>query len=364
VLALQGVQLKHYFRMTVWQRRRCCIPPLAACELLQQWQQLLAAGLPLLDCVRLAMPRRPSVTLRWQLWLLQDQLQQGYQLASILAQHRLLPTYQIALLAAGERQANIGKAMGQIVQQQRQTIAMTKRLKRSLLMPGITLLAGVAVCVVILSLLVPNIVSLVQVGGTSMPTATRWLLALSDWLLQFGHHLLTAGGVVLLLGGLFFSTHYGQALGRRIPAWIPFWSPIYKLQNEYFVMQLLASSQMSGVPILAALEQCQQACRSVTVAQQLQITRQLLATGVGLSEAFAQAGCQESQVVMLRLAERTGDLASVCQHISQQLEAQLSDQIERLSQLLEPLITACVAVLVGGLVIAIYLPLMQMGSLL
>ncbi|MDP6189577.1 MAG: type II secretion system F family protein, partial [Gammaproteobacteria bacterium] len=231
-LAQQGVQLKRQFRITAWQRRRSAIKPLVACELLQQWQQLLAAGLPLLDCVRLAMPQQPSITLRWQLWLLQDRLQQGHQLSSVFAEQQLLPAYQIALLAAGERQADIGKVMGQLARQQHQTMAIAKQLKRSLLMPAITLAAGLLVCVLMLLFLVPNLASLVQSDQHSIPTATRWLLAISNGLRQSGPQLLLAGALMLSLSGLFISSQYGQVLARKIPAWLPVWRTIYQLQNE------------------------------------------------------------------------------------------------------------------------------------
>lgn len=364
LLAQQGVGLNQHFRITFWHRRPYSVPSKVACELLQQWRQLLIANIPILDCMSLALPSQSSITLRWQLWLLYQGLQQGNQFSQLLRQQRLLPTYQVAILAAGERQADLASAMGQIIRQQQQIISISQRIKRNLIMPGITLIAGIVVCMLVLFLLIPNIVQLVASSGSSLPLATQWLLGAVKWLQQNGLLIIFGLGTVMLGIGLLLCTSIGRRWVRRILTFIPIWGAICKLQNECLMLQLLAGSQGSGVPILLALEQCQNAARDRTLAKQIANIHQALTSGLLLSEACAQSGWRESQVIMLRVAENTGDLESAFNFMSQQLESQLFDLINYMTKLIEPLTTLLVATLVGGLVIAIYLPLMQMGSLL
>ena len=364
LLAQQGVDLQRHFRITFWHRRPYAVPSKVACELLQQWQQLLTADIPLLDCVRLALPSQPSTPLRWQLWLVYQGLQQGNQFTQLLAEQRLLPAYQVAILAAGEGQADLASAMGQIIHQQQQIMSITQRIKRHLIMPGITLLAGIVVCILVLFLLIPNIVQLVANSGSSLPTATQWLIGMANWLQHYGLQLVSGIGAAIIVIGVFLTTTNGRRWGQQIMTLIPLWGSIYKLQNECLMLQLLAGSLGSGVPILVALEHCQNAARDRTLAKQIANIHKLLTSGRLLSEACAQSGWREAQVVMLRLAEKTGDLESAFKFMSQQLESQLFDLINYITKLIEPLATLFVATLVGGLVIAIYLPLMQMGSLL
>ena len=364
LLAQQGVGLKQQFRITFWHRRPYSVPSRVACELLQQWRQLLIAELPLLDCVRLALPSQPCSTLRWQLWLLYQGLQQGNQFTQLLAQQRFLPAYQVAIIAAGEGHADIAGAMGQIIHQQQQIMSITQRIKRNLMMPGITLLAGIVVCILVLFLLIPNIVQLVANSGSSLPTATQWLLGTANWLQHYGLQLVFGIGTAIVVIGVLLTTANGRRWGQQIMTLMPLWGSIYKLQSECLMLQLLAGSLGSGVPILVALEQCQNAARDRTLAKQIANIINLLTSGMLLSEACAQSGWREAHVVMLRLAENTGDLESAFQLMSKQLESQLFDLINYISKLIEPMTTLFVATLVGGLVIAIYLPLMQMGSLL
>jgi len=129
-------------------------------------------------------------------------------------------------------------------------------------------------------------------------------------------------------------------------------------------MQLLASSVASGVPILAALKQAQRACLSRRLVKQLLALQTNLQSGLGLSQAFAQADFSDVQVAMLQVAEETGDLADIFQRLCDQLQQRLVDKITTFSMLLEPVITISLAILVGSLVVSIYLPLMQLGSLL
>jgi type II secretory pathway component PulF len=364
LLAQQGIDLQRHFRITFWHRRPYSLPSKVACELLQQWRQLLTADIPLLDCVRLALPSQASTPLRWQLWLVYQGLQQGNQFTQLLAQQRLLPAYQVAILAAGEGQADLAGAMGQIIHQQQQIMSITQLIKRHLIMPGITLLAGIVVCILVLFLLIPNIVQLVANSGSSLPTATQWLLGTANWLQHYGLQLVSGIGTAIIVIGVLLSTVNGRRWGQQIMTLVPLWGSLYKLQNECLILQLLAGSLGSGVPILVALEHCQNAARDRTLAKQIANIHKLLTSGRLLSEACEQSGWRESQVAMLRLAEKTGDLESAFKFMSQQLESQLFDLINYITKLIEPLTTLFVATLVGGLVIAIYLPLMQMGSLL
>ena len=363
-LAQQGVQLQSYYRLMPWHKRRRHIEAPAAAQLFLQWQRLLAAGLPFLECVILAVPRQVTVALRWQLWLIQKYLRQGHTLSQICTQQNLLPKYQIAMLAAGERQSNLGNALGLLAQQQMQNLELLKKLKRNLLMPAITLAAGVLVCVLILLFLVPNIASLVAHSEASIPAATQWLLAASSWLHVYGEYLLISLTLIVGLLVLVLKTHKGKVLRAACLAWLPGWQGIYQLQSQLLVIQLLATSLASGLPLLTALEMSLRASPNSKLAARVELICECLQSGMGLSQAFTKAGFAEEQVVMLRLAEQSGDVAGAFQHLSVQLQQRLVEKLDTFTALLEPLITSLLALLVGALVVAIYLPLMQMGSLL
>ncbi|HCH25221.1 MAG TPA: hypothetical protein DE179_13100 [Oceanospirillaceae bacterium] len=363
-LANQGIHLRACYRVWFWHRRTNVIDTKATLPLFLQWQRLLAAGLPLFDCVRLAKPKRPTGRLRWQLWLLQQGLQQGYTLSQICAQQGLLANYQVALLAAGEQQSNLALALQQLAQQQQQTAALLKKLRTSLMMPAITLGVGIVVCILILLFLVPNIASLVAHSQAPIPLATQYLLTASTSLHQYGRlWLMWLCGLVVVLFAI-SKTPRGQGLGSLLLAHIPGWRGVYLLQSQYLVMQLLASSLASGLPLLQGLELCRRACANRKLARQLQSIANYLQSGVSLSQAFTQGGFDDTQVVMLRLAEKSGDMAGVFDHLSEQLRQALGDKIDTITRLLEPMITSFLALVVGSLVVAIYLPLMQMGSLL
>ena len=86
--------------------------------------------------------------------------------------------------------------------------------------------------------------------------------------------------------------------------------------------------------------------------------------GVNLVEAFTKAGLPEQQLVMLNMGQQTGQFADVCIQIAKDLEQQMREQLEHLKSLIEPIITMFLASVVGGLVMAIYLPLLQLGTML
>ena len=364
MLGQQKLQLRGCYRLWPWHLKYTLPEVKQRLYLLAQWQRMLAAQLPLLDVVRLCVPADANGHVRWQLWQLQGQLQQGQTFAQALLEVKLLTPVEGALLAAAEEGGYVDAMLARLAAQERARQGVLKQLRRSLLMPTITLVVGLLVAVLLLLWLVPSMASLLATQGGELPALTSALIKLSSWLQQWGQLLLFC--LVLLLAVVWRALQSAKLAARlySAAAYLPIIGHFLFLQQQRQLYHLLSTGMQGGVTLLRCLDLFLPTCQLSRFRTRVVTIRSLLLAGQSLPEAFAQAGLPEQQVLMLNIAQRSGQLSDVCDQIAQDLDEQISERLQYLQSLVEPAITLVLTIMVGGLVLAIYLPLLQLGTML
>ena len=149
-LAFEGIKLNTAQHLWPWQRHwPKLIDHKHLQALLGQWSQLLCAGLPLLSCITLVRLEQAPVRLRYELIQLQNALLTGASFSQALSQSRIFPQTIVQLVAAGEASGELAELLTQIHQQRTRQTNLKRRFKRSLFMPLVTLLSGLAVSLLI-----------------------------------------------------------------------------------------------------------------------------------------------------------------------------------------------------------------------
>lgn len=364
LLAQQGLSLTACFVIRPW-HKRCKLPnPAMRLQLLQQWQRLLAARLPMLDVVRLSVPLKAETPVRWQLRCFGQLLQQGSQFSAAIGQLKLLPEVDVALLTAAEEGGFLAPMLQQLVQQQQAKQQLQRHIKRSLVMPGITLLVGLMVAVLLLLWLVPTMATMMAGQVGELPAITQMLLQLSYWLQQWGTAMsLGLLGIGLLLWRALKLPSFARYL-HNVLLYVPVFGVIISQQQQWRLYQLIGAGMQGGVTLLRCLQLFLPSCQGAQFHCRVSALAEDLLAGDNLVKAFTKAGLPEQQLVMLNMGQHTGQLGDVCMHIAKDLEQQMRERLEHLKNLLEPIITIFLATVVGGLVLAIYLPLLQLGTML
>ena len=364
MLAQQGLQMTACYRLWPWSRRWELPAANLRMQLLQQWQRLVAAQLPLMDVVRLSIPAKATTRLRWQLWCLQGLLRQGNTFTQALGAVKLLTQVDTALLAAAEEGGYLATMLAQLVGQEQARQRLRKQLQRSLLMPAITLLAGLVVAMLLLLWLVPNMAGMLAGQVQELPALTSNLLKLSLWLQNWWQYLaLAVCSLMLLLWRAMQSATMAQQLYGLL-SYLPLLGELIQLQQQWRLYQLLGTGMQGGVTLLRCLNLYLPCCQLIRFRQRIGMIEADLLAGDTLPEAFAKAGLPQQQIIMLSMAQRTGQLPEVCMHIAKDLDQQISDRMQIMQSLIEPAVTLLLAILVGSLVLAIYLPLLQLGTML
>ena len=364
VLAQQGLIMTSCYVLWPWQQRAKLPKAYMRLQLLQQWQRLVMAGLPILDVVRLSTPAKASAQLRWQLRRLQELLRQGNTFASALQQVKLLSEIDVALLAAAEEGGFLPTMLAQLAAQEATRQQLKRKLKRSLLMPAITLLIGIVVAAILLLWLVPIMATMMAGQVNELPVLTRSLLTVSHWLQNWGQVTVIFMLIVIaLLRRGFLSPKLGPML-ITVCSYIPTLGALLLRQQEWRLYLLLGAGLQGGVALLRCLDLFMPSCQLLTFQRRIEVIREDILAGMNLADAFTKAGLPEQQTIMLNTGQQTGQLSQSCLLIAKDLEQQMHERLQYLQSIIEPSITLLLASLVGGLVLAIYLPLLQLGTML
>lgn len=335
--------------------------------LTRQLATLLQAGLPLIDSLHLLAEEQRDPHWRYILRDITERLMQGESFASASAQHQPpLPPLFAPLLALGELTGQLEQCCWRLAQLQEQRAELQQKVSSALRYPlFICALAGL-ICLLMLLLVLPEFAAIYRSFDAPLPWLTQRLLTLSAVLATYGPLLLLCLGLSVLLYRRQLRRHPGwRSYQERYLLLLPLFGPLLRGNCLSQLFYTLAMTQRSGLPLLQGLEACAQATQSHAYRQALLRIYQLVAQGTPLHIAIGQSPlfpplCQQ----LIRVGEASGTLDTLLEQLAQWHQRQTLTLATELAQQLEPALMIVVGVIVGGLLIAMYLPIFQLGSVL
>lgn len=343
---------------------------LSARELSQfsrQLASLICSGVALLQAFEVIAQSSSNSALISLLGALKTDISAGSTLADALRRHpRYFNALYCNLIAAGEQSGSLESVLEQVASLQEQRQALHSRLKKAMTYPLIVLLTGLGVSSLLLLEVVPQFQTMFSGFGAELPAFTRRVIGLSDWLGQY---------VVWLLLGVAASA-WGLCQGyQRQPAFrlwclglalkLPVVGELLSNTALARFARTLSTSFAAGVPLVEALGPVAGACGNPLYEQAVLRLRKDLASGQSLSQAMASSGLfPRLMQQMCAIGETGGTLDDMLGRVASHYESAIERLLDNLASLLEPLIVLILGLLVGSLVIAMYLPIFQLGSVI
>ncbi|MGV0961158.1 MAG: type II secretion system F family protein [Limnohabitans sp.] len=362
-LRRQGLQAEQLQRL--WWHRTPRVRTRDVAQMTRQLAALLRAGVPLLQALRMLSRSLPSAALSAIMQTVQQDVEAGQALHTALARHPAqFSGLYLSMVQAGESAGILDTLMERLANTLEKNEALRSRVRSALMYPCAVMLIATAVLVMILVFVVPVFQDVFKSFGAELPWATQIVVTLSEGLSQFGPFALVA----VLLGAWL-----GPRLTRPESAcqrWLnhrllqlPLLGSLIQSAVVARWAQTLSALLAAGVPLAEALGPVAQACdHRVFERTTMQIQRQV-AQGSSLSEAMAQSTRFPPMVVQLcHTAEETGAMDTLLARAGGLMESELDDRVNGLSSLLEPLIIVVLGGLIGGILVAMYLPIFRLGQ--
>src|SRR6185503_5168117 len=331
----------------------------------RQLATMLAAGIPLVQSFEIVGNGNEKPSMQRLILDIKSDVEGGTSLHEALGKHPLyFDDLYVNLVEAGEQAGALETLLDKIATYKEKTEALKKKVKKALFYPAAVMVVAVVVTVILLIFVIPQFESLFKGFGADLPAFTQFVINMSRGLQEHGVF------VALVLGGIGYAFFYFKKRSKamrefldRMSLKIPIIGPIlYKGAIARF-SRTLSTMFAAGVPLVEALESVAGACGNIIFENAVLKMRDEVATGQRLQRAMENTGLFPNMVIqMIAVGEEAGALDSMSAKVATFYEAEVDNAVDSMSSLLEPLIMAILGVLVGGLVIAMYLPIFKLGA--
>jgi type IV pilus assembly protein PilC len=271
-----------------------------------------------------------------------------------------------SLVESGEQSGTLDTMLNRIAVYKEKTDSLKRKIKKAMYYPAAVVIIASIVTAILLIKVVPTFKDLFKGYGAELPGFTQFVLSISEFLQSYGLYFM--GGLIIFLVVLVHLhrsrpefQHFTQRLSLRLPV---FGNIIRKSIIARFA-RTLSTTSAAGVPLTDALDSVAKASANIVYTDAIKKIREGLATGQQMRPTMKRTGVFPAMVVqMVGIGEESGALEDMLGKVATIYEEEVDTAVDGLTTLLEPLIMVFLGVVVGGLVIAMYLPIFKMGSIL
>lgn len=340
----------------------------------QQLAVLISAGIPLLqalDTISKSFNHKISQKVIAQL---HDQVAVGQSLNQALSEAAVFDAFYCQLVAVGEISGNLEDVLQRLTNHLNRQHELRQKVRAALVYPMSVLLIAILVVVVILLWVVPVFQSIFASFGAELPMATRLVLQTSHFLMHWGLAVVLA--LVLLMAMTQVTFKRSLLMQMTWYKWqlrLPFWGGLFRLANLAIWTRCMSNLVASSVPLLDGLAITAGICPNRCFGLSTLSIRQAVSQGRSMSWSMKAASSIPAfppdlyppmLIQMVHMGEEAGALALLLDKAAISHETALEHQVQAMTQLIEPMMVVVLGGLVGGLVVALYLPVFQMGQML
>jgi type IV pilus assembly protein PilC len=331
----------------------------------RQLATMMAAGIPLVQSFEIVGNGHDKPAVQKLILDIKADVEGGSALHEALAKHPLhFDDLYVNLVEAGEQAGALESLLDKIATYKEKTEALKKKVKKALFYPGAVMVVAIVVTVILLIFVIPQFESLFKGFGADLPAFTQFVINMSRWLQDNG--VLFAAAIA----GVVYTFIYFKKRSKKMRETLdrmslkaPIIGPILEKAAIARFARTLATMFAAGVPLVEALDSVAGATGNIVFENAVLKMRDEVATGQRLQQAMANTGLFPNMVIqMVAVGEESGALDEMSGKVATFYEADVDNAVDSMSSLLEPLIMAILGVLVGGLVIAMYLPIFKLGS--
>lgn len=366
-LRRQGINLTSLKKKekSLFSKRAPKITPADIAIFARQLATMLKAGVPVVQALDIVGYGNENRSMRELVLSIKVNVENGDSLTQALQKN---PDYFddlfCNLIEAGERAGVLESLLEKIATYKEKSESMKKKIKKALMYPISVVIVALLVTTILLVFVVPVFEDLFKSFGADLPAFTKMVIALSKWMQMYWW----------IIGGVLIALFYTFKHFKKNS--LPFNYFLDKILLRFYVIGIiitksaiarfartLATMSAAGVPLVESLESAAGTCGNLLYQDAVLKMRDEVAMGQRLQYAISESGLFPHMVQqMVTIGEESGALDSMLSKVADFYEEEVDNLVDNLSSLMEPLIMVILGILVGGLIVAMYLPIFQLGS--
>jgi len=331
----------------------------------RQLATMLQAGIPMVQAFEIVGNGHEKPAMQKLLLTIKGDIEAGTTLHESLAKHPLyFDDLFVNLVEAGEHAGALETLLDKIATYKEKTEALKKKIKKAMFYPAAVLVVAVVVTLILLIFVIPQFETIFKSFGADLPAFTMMVISVSKFVQASGIYigLVAAGAIYAFMYFHKRSRPMRQAIDRALLK-APVIGPILVKSAIARFARTLSTMFAAGVPLVEALTSVSGATGNIVYQDATLRIRDEVATGTRLQKCMENTGLFPNMVVqMIAVGEESGSLDAMSGKVADFYEADVDAAVDAMSSLMEPLIMAVLGVLVGGMVIAMYLPIFKLGA--
>jgi len=338
------------------------VPPQLVAVFTRQFSVMIDAGLPLVQCLEILGSQQEHKVFRRSLLQIRQDVESGSNLADAMRKHpKIFNDLYTNMVAAGEAGGILDTILQRLATYIEKAVKLNAQVKSAMIYPVAVISIAVIVVTIILWKVIPVFAALFKGLGAELPMPTLIVIALSNFIASYWWLI----AIVIGTGWYSLKRYHGTYKGKRVIDGLLLKAPIIGLLLRKIAVarfcRTLATLTSSGVPILDGLQITAKTAGNSIVEDSIMATRKSVEEGKTISEPLGDTEVFPAMVVqMIAVGEQTGALDTMLSKIAEFYEDEVDLAVAGLMKLLEPVLIAFLGVAIGGIVIAMYMPMFSL----
>ena len=330
----------------------------------RQLATMIDAGLPLVQSLEVLSQQQDNKVFKNIIREIREDVEGGSTFAGALKKHpKAFNELYTNLVVAGEEGGILDTILNRLASYIEKAEALKKKVKSALIYPATIVSVAVIVVIILMVFVIPVFETMFQSAGQSLPLPTLIVLAISKMIKKYIVILIP---VLIFLGYLFkryYKTDNGKAIVDRLLLKLPVFGPLFRKIAVARFSRTLGTLVSSGVPILDGLSIVSRTAGNRAIEIAIMNARASIREGETIAEPLSRSALFPPMVIqMIAVGESTGALDSMLSKIAEFYEDEVDVAVANLTSMLEPLLMVFLGVVIGGVVIAMYLPIFNMAG--
>jgi type IV pilus assembly protein PilC len=325
---------------------------------------MIDAGLPIIQCLDILYSQQANATFKRMLKEIKESVEGGATLAEALKKFpKQFDNLFVNMIAAGEAGGILDAILRRLAAYMEKAAKLKAQVKGAMTYPIVTLIIAVLVLAVILVFVIPVFEEMFADFGGELPMPTKIVVAMSDMVKSKIIYIVVGLVLFIIAFKKFYGTEKGREIADKMILKVPVFGDLLRKVAVAKFTRTMGTMLASGVAILEALDIVAKTAGNKTVEKAVYNVRKGISEGRTMADPLAQCGVFHSMVCqMISVGESTGALDAMLEKIADFYDEEVDQAVENLTALIEPFMLVFLGVTIGGLVIAMYLPIFKMAG--
>jgi len=332
----------------------------------RQLATMVDSGIPLVQALDILCEQIETPVFKNILAKIKDDVETGSSLSDALARHpAVFSTLYINMVRAGESSGALDDILDRLAAYLEKSSMLQRKVKSSLVYPAVVISMAILITLVMLIKVIPTFKGIFTMLGGTLPLPTRILILVSDTIREMFLYVVAVIIAIVFALKKYMRTPQGKENFDKTLLRLPILGGLFRKVAVAKFSRTLATLVKSGVPILVSLEIVGKTAGNAVIEKAVESVRNGIKEGENIADPLAKSGAFPPMVVrMIKVGEQTGELEKMLTKIADFYEDQVDAAVSGLTSLIEPLIIAFLGIVIGGIVIAMFLPVFKLTEII